>query len=428
MAPDLNQAQAGPHSCGEVKMTGAQAAPTARTPTRSADVTIVVATYNRAHYLPQALDSLLAQTMAARRIVVVDDGSTDATASVMEGYRGRIEYLRKENGGKARALNHVLPGVDTEFVWFFDDDDAAYPDALERLLGVLRADEALGFAFGAFDVGKSDADLLAAPARPSPYRHEDRSAAWQRLELFRECTLMMSGALLRTAAVRAVGGLNEALIRGQDYDLMLRLACRFPFRYCGGSVYVWREHEGSRGTATERHAHDDRIRTWARYNEPIGRFLLDHVPLALFSPEADAGSGGAGTRRKALIVRAWAVATKLPATYPAADLLAAFEADPTTDLDHDEEGLLERTFHHDFIAYRLPIPVRMLARLARSRPGCTALRKISRGLYWLGHEQDRHRLKTRIIVSALFLYGLSLPAALRHRLSGPRPRSATTSG
>jgi len=379
-------------------------------------VTVVISTYNRSRYLPEALRSILAQTVPPSRIVVIDDGSTDGTVGALAPFVDRIEYIRQENGGKARALNRVLPTVDTEFVWFFDDDDAAYPDALAKLAETLHADPACGFAFGAFDVGHSEAgSLLAAAKRPAPYLHADKTVTWQRLELFRACTLMMSGALIRTAAAKAVGGLNEALIRGQDYDLMLRLAARFPFRYCGSSVYVWREHEGARGSAAERHAHDDRIRTWARYNRPIGDYLHTRLPLALFLPDDDTALDCARARRKALIVRAWAIANKLPATTAAAELCAAFEADAVTPLDQDERRLLEQLFHHDFVVYRLPIPLRALARLLGCAPGCVALTQLARGLYWLGHTQRLSWRKTHLLSRAALLYAGGRCAALWHR-------------
>jgi len=381
-----------------------------------ADVTIVIATFNRANYLPEAIDSLLAQSESPRRIVVIDDGSTDNTASVVEKYKDQVEYLYKKNEGKAKAINYVLPSIDTEFVWFFDDDDVAYPYALKYLLAVLESNPELGFAFGAFDVGTSDFALLSSPVRSFPYRYAEYNFIWQRLYLFRSCTVMMTGSLLRTAAVRAVGGLNEVLIRGQDYDLMLRLACHFSFRFCERVVYIWREHKKTRGSSIESHAHNERIRIWAHYNEPIGHYLLNNVPLELFMPEGSVSTDIIlpKIKRKTLIIRAWALATKLPASYPVMDLVAAFRIDNTTPLDNEEQRLLEHIFHHDFIIYRLPLPIQALLRLLYSKPGCVALGKLSRGLYWLGHEQDARTLKMKIQTIALFLYAAALFASFFH--------------
>ncbi len=100
-------------------------------------VAIIVPTFNRARYLPECLDSLLAQTFPATQIVVVNDGSTDDTAQVVRPYLNRIAYVEKENGGKSTALNLVMRGIQSDYVWIFDDDDVALPDALEIHVAVL---------------------------------------------------------------------------------------------------------------------------------------------------------------------------------------------------------------------------------------------------------------------------------------------------
>ncbi len=71
------------------------------------DVTVIVPTFNRAHYLGECLDALLGQTAPPRQIIIVDDGSTDDTAAVAQAYRGRVEYLRQPNGGKGLATFFV---------------------------------------------------------------------------------------------------------------------------------------------------------------------------------------------------------------------------------------------------------------------------------------------------------------------------------
>jgi len=104
---------------------------------RASDVTAVIATCNRAHYLGEALDSVLRQTMPPAQVIVVNDGSTDATEAVLGRYGERIEVINQENGGKSRALNRAMAKVRGEYLWIFDDDDIAVPQSLERHLAVL---------------------------------------------------------------------------------------------------------------------------------------------------------------------------------------------------------------------------------------------------------------------------------------------------
>jgi glycosyltransferase involved in cell wall biosynthesis len=69
---------------------------------------VIVPTLNRAHYIAEAIDSLLAQTRKPDRIIVVNDGSTDDTLAVLEAYDGRIEVISKPNGGKSAAINTAM--------------------------------------------------------------------------------------------------------------------------------------------------------------------------------------------------------------------------------------------------------------------------------------------------------------------------------
>jgi glycosyltransferase involved in cell wall biosynthesis len=99
----------------------------------------VIATFNRAPYIRETLDSLLNQSRPPARVLVVDDGSTDSTSEILRTYVPRIEYLRKDNVGKSSALNLALPLVKTESVWIFDDDDVALRHALDSHLRTLSS-------------------------------------------------------------------------------------------------------------------------------------------------------------------------------------------------------------------------------------------------------------------------------------------------
>jgi glycosyltransferase involved in cell wall biosynthesis len=93
-------------------------------------VSVVIPTYNRAHYLPEAIDSVLAQSYPNVEIIVVDDGSTDHTAQVMERYIGKVTFQRKQNGGVASARNLGLQFAHGEFVAFLDSDDICLPQRI----------------------------------------------------------------------------------------------------------------------------------------------------------------------------------------------------------------------------------------------------------------------------------------------------------
>lgn len=95
-------------------------------------ISCIVPVYNGELYLREAIDSILAQTYRPLEIIVVDDGSTDATPDVVAGYGDRLRYIRQPNAGPGAARNHGLNLAQGEFIAFLDADDLWHPDKLAR--------------------------------------------------------------------------------------------------------------------------------------------------------------------------------------------------------------------------------------------------------------------------------------------------------
>jgi glycosyltransferase involved in cell wall biosynthesis len=94
-------------------------------------ISVVIPTYNRAHYLRPAIDSVLAQTCSPSEVIVVDDGSTDGTRELVRGYGDRVRYIYTQNGGAGRARNIGMCQAQGDYVTFVDSDDVLYPYMLE---------------------------------------------------------------------------------------------------------------------------------------------------------------------------------------------------------------------------------------------------------------------------------------------------------
>lgn len=95
-------------------------------------ISCIVPVFNGARYIASALESILRQTYAPAEIIVVDDGSTDATADVLARYSNRVRSLRQQNAGPAAARNTGLNSARGEFVAFLDADDLWHPEKLSR--------------------------------------------------------------------------------------------------------------------------------------------------------------------------------------------------------------------------------------------------------------------------------------------------------
>ena len=119
-------------------------------------VTVIIPTYNRAHFLPECLDAIFSQTVPASEVIVVNDGSTDNTLKTLDSYRDKIISLNKPNGGKASALNLGLAHASGEFIWICDDDDLPLPGALETHLDAIRDNPGADSTYSGYYLGAPD--------------------------------------------------------------------------------------------------------------------------------------------------------------------------------------------------------------------------------------------------------------------------------
>jgi glycosyltransferase involved in cell wall biosynthesis len=132
------------------------------------NISVVVPSYNRADWLGATLDTILAQTLPPREIIVVDDGSRDLTRSVLQRYEPRVRAIRINNSGDLVARNTGLRAACGDLVAFCDSDDLWASGFLEAIAGVWRAEPSVRTAYGNFvvvrdDVWGTDSKFNAAP-------------------------------------------------------------------------------------------------------------------------------------------------------------------------------------------------------------------------------------------------------------------------
>jgi glycosyltransferase involved in cell wall biosynthesis len=212
-------------------------------------VTAAITTYNRARYLPGALESVFAQTHDGVEVLVVDDGSTDGTAVTLAPYRERIRVVRQENQGRSGARNTAVREARTPFISFLDSDDRWVPDKLERQVPVLERDPRVAMVHGHVDlVGEDDAPLPDETDR----HHQLFSAAHRNGVTYAgyafDCRCFSSAMTARVDAIERVGLYDPTLLL-DDYDLYLRLALEFQIVFLEGpAVALYRSHPGQMTT------------------------------------------------------------------------------------------------------------------------------------------------------------------------------------
>jgi hypothetical protein len=197
-------------------------------------VTVVIPCFRQAHFLPEAIESVLAQEHGAVEIVVVDDGSPDNAGEVAARYPG-VKCLRQPNGGLAAARNAGLEAARGDFVLFLDSDDRLLEGAIGRGLEELRADPEAMMAAGTWRlIGEEGEPLPADPPQQPP-------AAFP--ALLESCFISTPAAVLyRRELFGRIGGFDPEVSASADYDLYLRTAARFPVRLHPRAVAEYRRH------------------------------------------------------------------------------------------------------------------------------------------------------------------------------------------
>ena len=122
-------------------------------------VSVVIPTYNRAHLIARAVESVLPNLLPGDEVIVVDDGSTDDTAGAVKPYLDRVQYLRTPNGGAGAARNLGIDACRNPLVAFLDSDDEWMADKLALQRGLMAARPDVAYCFSDFCVKKSDQDI-----------------------------------------------------------------------------------------------------------------------------------------------------------------------------------------------------------------------------------------------------------------------------
>ena len=203
-------------------------------------VSAVITTYNYARFLPDAVDSVLAQTHSNLEIVVIDDGSTDETAGVMDGYADRgVRYVTQPHGGAGRARNTGLQVTSAPLVAFLDADDAWLPDRVAA--GVAHLGRHPELALAAAHAFACDVQLRPTAVVPAATLEAGRMLDQLLVD---NVVLNPSSVLVRRAALEAAGGFSEIPF-GEDWDTWIEIAKRFPIGFIDRPVALVRRHSGS---------------------------------------------------------------------------------------------------------------------------------------------------------------------------------------
>lgn len=215
----------------------------------SPKVSVIIPTYNRAHLVKDAVESVLNQTYQDFELIVIDDGSTDNTREVLAVYKDKLTYIYQENQGRSAARNHGIKLAQGEYIAFLDSDDVWFPDKLERQVPVLESappDVVLVHGYKCI----VDQNLQLVPGWELKLRKlytsaEKREETYENY-LHSSCNFTSSILVRKTAIIEI--GCYDILIRTlEDLDLYLRLLLKgYNFAFISEPALIkYRCHENN---------------------------------------------------------------------------------------------------------------------------------------------------------------------------------------
>ncbi len=196
-------------------------------------VSLITPAYNQAEYLAETIDSVLAQRFAGLEYVVVDDGSTDDTPTVLARYAGRVNWRRQPNQGQAKTLNLAWAQAQGEYLGYLSSDDLLRPEAIARLTDYLDAHPEAVCVF-------PNSDLIDAKSR-CLRRRICKPFDLVTTLVSQECHIG-PGALFRRSALEAVGGWQEDLRLAPDREFWMRIALRGEIHMLDEDLALYRMH------------------------------------------------------------------------------------------------------------------------------------------------------------------------------------------
>jgi len=203
-------------------------------------VSVVMAAKNYAKFLPVAVDSVFAQTFRDWELIIIDDGSTDATPGAVRPYLhdARVKYTRADRLGQSRAKNLGIALSRAEFIAYLDADDAWHPTKLEKQLQLLEAQPRVGVCYSLRSLINDRGEAL-----PTQQQYPERGKVLSKILL--RNFVCFSSVMVRRVVFEHVGWFDPHCDLSIDYDLWLRVAKHYELDYVPEELVLYRTGHGN---------------------------------------------------------------------------------------------------------------------------------------------------------------------------------------
>lgn len=201
-------------------------------------VTVLITAYNEQEKIERCLDSIYAQTFRNFEILLINDGSTDNTDSVIKRYidkkdcEHKIYYISRKNKGRINSLNEGVCKASGEYIAIQDADDYSLPERLEKQFAYLKSHpevDVVGSSYIRLDSIRNEKYVRSYPTEDSQIKRE----------MCKYIPLCQGSVMMKTSTIRSVNGYNSECKDAEDLDLWLRLGNNAVFANINEPLYVY---------------------------------------------------------------------------------------------------------------------------------------------------------------------------------------------
>ena len=255
-------------------------------------VSVILPTYNRAHFIPYAIQSVLDQTYKDIELIVINDGSTDETEKVIKPYLKDIIYIYQQNNGSGKARNQGIKAAKGEYIAFIDDDDFWLPWKLELQMELFNKHKELGIIctnfstfnekeecpssikeyFGLFKRTKLDFDTIFKQKKNITFKKNNLYFYWGNIfpTLIQGSLIHQVSILTKKSILEEIGLYNESLSDNEDYDVCLKIGEKFEIGFADIDTVKIRL-----SAKTRSNDESTRIRFWENNLQIISKAIKD---------------------------------------------------------------------------------------------------------------------------------------------------------
>ncbi len=183
-------------------------------------ISVIIPCFNRVELLQRALDSVYAQSLLADEVIVIDDGSTDNTQTMLKQYFPQVDYIYQSNQGVSAARNTGITRAKGQWLAFLDSDDEWLADKLFQQINALRATD--------YKVCHTEEIWIRHGVRVNQMNKHKKMGGWIFKHCLPLCAMSPSSIMIHCDVFNKVGLFDCSFLACEDYDLWLKITAKYP--------------------------------------------------------------------------------------------------------------------------------------------------------------------------------------------------------